>query len=111
MKKYYEILNESDQYEEIPSGYLTDDDLIQLLNRKNIKIERKDNLCRFANNNKIKMARLVREGKAGSPPTIFMKPNDAKILEILQVHKNNNNTLLGKEILDKKKKKNFRNFW
>ena len=45
MKKYYEILNVSDPYVDKPSGYLTDDELIQLLNKKNIKIDRKDNLC------------------------------------------------------------------
>ena len=105
MKKYYEKLNESVQYEEMPSGYLTDDGLIQLLNKNNIKIKRTDNICRFANNNNIKMARLVRVGKAGSPPTIFQKPSDSKIEEIFQKHKNNNNSLLGREILEKKKKK------
>ena len=105
MKKYYEILNDSDQYIDKPSGYLTDDELIQLLNKKNIKIERKDNLCRFADNNNIKMARMVRVGKAGSPPTIFQKPSDSKIEEILKKHKNNNGSLLGREILEKKKKK------
>ncbi len=105
MKKYFEILNESVSYEEMPSGYLTDDELIQLLNKKNIKIERKDNLCRLAHNNNIKMARLVREGSSGSPPTIYLKPSDAKIEEILKKHKNNNNSLLGRKILEKKKKK------
>ena len=105
MKKYYEILNASDPYVDKPSGYLTDDELIQLLNKKNIKIDRKDNLCRFANNNNIKMARLVRDGSSGSPPTIFQKPSDSKIEEILQKHRNNNNTLLGRQILEKKKKK------
>ena len=38
MKKYYEILNDSSQYEEMPPGYLTDVELIQLLNKKNVKI-------------------------------------------------------------------------
>ena len=105
MKKYYEILNDSSQYEEMPTGYLTDVGLIQLLNKKNIKIERTDNICRFANNNNIKMARLVRDGSFGSPPTIFQKPSDSKIQEILEKHKNNNNSLIGREILEKKKKK------
>tara|TARA_Y100000590_G_scaffold336977_1_gene383792 strand:+ start:481 stop:1035 length:555 start_codon:yes stop_codon:yes gene_type:complete len=105
MKKYYEILNDSSQYEEMPPGYLTDVELIQLLNKKNVKIERTDNICRFANNNNIKMARLLRDGSFGSPPTIFQKPSDSKIQEILEKHKNNNNSLIGREILEKKKKK------
>lgn len=105
MKKYYEVLNKSEQFESLPPGYLTDEQLIQLLNKKGIKIERSDNICRFANNNKIKMGRMVRVGSDGSPPTIFQKPSESKIEEILQKHKNNNNSLLGREILEKKKKK------
>ena len=105
MKKYFEVLNESIPYEEMPSNYLTDVELIKFLKKKNIKIERTDNICRFANNNNIKMKRSVREGSAGSPPTIFQKPSDAKIAEILQNHKNNNNSLIGRETLELKKKK------
>ena len=110
MQKYYEKLNNLDPFEEKPQGYLTDDELIKLLNSKNIKIERKDNLPRFANNNNIKMSRLVRAGSAGSTPTIYLKPTETKLQEIFQNCKNNNTSLIGAEFLEKKKKKNFRNF-
>ena len=58
MKKYFEVLNESIPYEEMPSNYLTDVELIKFLKKKNIKIERTDNICRFANNNNIDMKGL-----------------------------------------------------
>ncbi|WP_075535024.1 hypothetical protein [Candidatus Pelagibacter communis] len=105
MQKYYEKLNNIDPFKEKPQGYLTDDELIKLLNSKNIKIERKDNLPRFANNNNIKMSRLVRVGSAGSTPTIYLKPTETKLQEIFQNCKNNNTSLIGAEFLEKKKKK------
>ena len=92
-------------YEEKPSGYLNTDELINFLNKRKILIDRADNLPRFANNNNIIMAKLKRVGKEGSTPTIYKIPTDTKIEEILSSMKNNNNSLLGRKILEQKKEK------
>ena len=104
----YDLKTKKDEgylYEEKPSGYLDADELINFLNRRKILIDRADNLPRFANNNNIIMAKLKRVGKEGSTPTIYKIPTDTKIEEILTSMKNNNNSLLGRKILEQKKKK------
>ena len=104
----YNLKTQKDEgylYEEKPAGYLTAEEFISFLNKKKILIDRVDNLPRFANNNKIVMAKIKRENKVGSTPTVYKIPNDSKIEEILQSLKNVNNSLFGREILEKKKKK------
>ena len=104
----YELKTKEDKgyfYEEKPDGYLTSDEFISYLKKKKILIDRVDNLSRFANNNNIGMAKLKREGRDGSTPTIYKIPSDSKINEIFEIMKNNNNSLLGRKILKQKKEK------
>ena len=49
------------------------------------------------------MYKTERDGSAGSVPTIYKSPTSNKINEILESMKNNNNSILGKDILKKKK--------
>ena len=51
------------------------------------------------------MKKITRDGSAGSTPTIFMTPNSSQIKKILESMKNNNNSVLGKQLLKKKKEK------
>ena len=91
--------------DEKPSGYLDADEFFDLLKKKKIPLADKDNLPRFANGNDIKMFKVKRIGSGGSSPTVYKNPTESKIDEILDNMKNNNNSLLGKEILKKKKAK------
>ena len=104
----YELKTQKDVgylYEKKPTGYLTTEEFISFLNKKKILIERADNLPRFANNNNLVMAKIKRKGKGGSVPTIHKIPSESIIHEILEMMKNNNNSLLGKKILKQKKEK------
>ena len=104
----YDLKTKKDEgylYEEKPNGYLDADELINFLNKRKILIDRIDNLPRFANNNNIIMAKVKRATKFGSTPTIYKIPTDTKIEEILSSMKNNNNSLLGRKILEQKKEK------
>tara|TARA_B100000029_G_C16813596_1_gene681409 strand:+ start:47 stop:517 length:471 start_codon:yes stop_codon:yes gene_type:complete len=91
--------------DEKPDGFLNADEFIKFLNKKKILIKRKDNLPRFAEGNNIKMYKVKRVGRGGSTPTIYKIPNDKKVSEIINSMKNNNNSLLGRDILKKKKNK------
>ena len=91
--------------DEKPSGYLDARQLIEFLVRNKIPIKRMDNLPRFADQNNIEMKKLKRVGSFGSTPTIFKIPNSTQISKILDNMKKNNNSILGKEILKKKKEK------
>ena len=91
--------------DEKPSGYLDADEFFDLLKKKKVPLADKDNLPRFANGNDIKMFKVKRIGSGGSTPTVYKNPTESKIDEILDNMKNNNNSLLGKEILKKKKAK------
>ena len=91
--------------DEKPLGYLDADELINFLVKNKIPIKRMDNLPRFANQNNIEMKKIIRDGSGGSVPTIYLKPNSTQISKILDNMKNNNNSILGKEILKKKKEK------
>lgn len=91
--------------EEKPSGFLDADEFIAFCNRKKIFIKRKDNLPRFCKNNDIKMIKIKRIGSGGSTPTVFKIPNETKINEIINKLENSNNSLLGREIVKKKKEK------
>ena len=88
---------------EKPDGYLDADEFINFLKKKKIPVKRKDNLPRFANGNGIQMTLVKRVGKGGSTPTVYKIPSEKKISDILQSMKENNNSVLGKEILKKKK--------
>ena len=91
--------------DEKPSNYLDRDEFFNLLRKKKIPLADKDNLPRFAYTNNIKMHKLKREGSGGSTPTIYKIPSDSTLAEILTNMKNNNNSMLGREILKKKKAK------
>ena len=51
------------------------------------------------------MQKVKREGSGGATPTIYKIPSETKLAEILINMKKNNNSLIGKEILKKKKAK------
>ena len=91
--------------DEKPSNYLDGDDFFNLLKKKKIPLADKDNLPRFAHGNNIQMHKVKREGRAGATPTIYKIPSETKLAEILISMKKNNNSLLGKETLKKKKAK------
>ena len=91
--------------DEKPSGFLTAEELINFLKKNKILIKRMDNLPRFANKNNIEMKKIIRAGSGGSVPTIYRTPNSIQIKKILESMKNNNNSVLGKELLKKKKEK------
>ncbi len=91
--------------DEKPSGYLDANELINFLGKNKIPIKRMDNLPRFANQNNIEMKRIVRVGSGGSVPAIYKTPNSIQINKILNRMKNNNMSILGKEILKNKKEK------
>ncbi len=88
-----------------PANFLNADEFISFLNKKKILIKRKDNLPRFCKKNNIQMTKVRREGSFGTTPTVFKQPSESKIQEILEIMRNNNNSLLGREILKKKKEK------
>ena len=92
-------------FDEKPSGYLTAEEFVDFLKKNKIPVKRMDNLPRFANQNKIEMKKIVRDGSYGSVPTIYKTPNSTQIKNILESMKNNNNSVLGKELLKKKKEK------
>jgi arsenate reductase-like glutaredoxin family protein len=91
--------------DEKPSDYLSGEELVDFLAKHKIPIKRMDNLPRFAYSNNIDMKKITRVGSFGSTPTIFKTPNSSQIKKILESMKNNNNSVLGKELLKKKKEK------
>ena len=93
------------QVDEIPTGYLDSEGFLSYLKKNKILVVRKDNLPRLAHNNNIEMRKLKRIGKFGSVPTIFKTPTVNQIKTIIDGMRNNNNSLLGREILKKKKAK------
>ena len=95
-------VNWSDK-EKPPSGYLDSFGFLNFLRSKGLKIKRVDNLPRFANNNNIKMIKVTRQGRYGSVPTYYLIPTKSKIEQIKLSLKNNNNSVIGKEILKRKK--------
>ena len=87
-----------------PKDYLDTEDFSKFLKKKNISV-REDNLPRFADRHGIKMAKKIREGSAGSVPTIYKIPSKAKLEEIIKTMSLSNNNSLGKENIKKKEKK------
>ena len=91
--------------EKKPADYLNGEEFKNFLDKNKIPVKRVDNLPRFANQNNIEMKKLVREGSSGSVPTIYKIPNSTQIKNILESMQRNNNSVLGKELLKKKKEK------
>ena len=91
--------------DEKPSNYLDGDEFFNLLKKKKIPLADKDNLPRFAYGNNIQMYKVKRIGSGGATPTIYKIPSENKLAEILEGMKKNNNSVLGKEILNNKKAK------
>ena len=100
---------ELDKKEEAPSNYISSAELLSKFNKYNIKID-DTNIPRFASNNKIKMIKVKRVGRAGSVPTYYQKPSKNKIDEIFEILKNNNNSFIGREFVIKKTKEILRIF-
>ena len=90
-------------HEEPLQSYLTDDQFISYLNRNNILIDRTDNLTRFCKNNGIPWIKVKREGSAGATPHFYFKASESKLEKIRENLGNTNNSLLGREMLEKKK--------
>ena len=96
--------------EKAPSGYLDSSSFLSYLQKKGVKINREDNLPRFANNNGISMIKITRDGSSGSVPTYYLPPIQTKVEKIISNHRNTNNSLLGREILKKKAEEVLRIF-
>lgn len=92
-------------HKEIPSGYLNSEEFIDYLNKKKILFKRDDNLGRFCNNNSIHMVKIKREGRFGATPYAYKKPSENQIEQIKINLLNNNNSMMGKIMLKKKKEK------
>ena len=92
-------------HEEVPSGYLNSEEFIDYLNKKKILFKRDDNLGRFCNNNSIHMVKIKREGRFGATPYAYKKPSENQIEQIKINLLNNNNSMMGKIMLKKKKEK------
>ena len=84
-------------------SYLTSDELITFLNKNKILINRTDNIKRFADQHSIKMKIITRIGKAGAAPAVFERPTQTKLKNIFENLKNVSNSLLGREMIKKKK--------
>ena len=91
--------------DEKPSGYLNAGEFVDFLKKNKILLKRMDNLPRFADQNNIEMKKITRDGSGGSVPTIYKTPSSSQIIKMLESMKNNNNSVLGKELLKKKKEK------
>lgn len=89
---------------EAKKEFLDTEEFINFLKKKNINV-RKDNLPRFADRHKIKMAKKKREGSAGSVPTIYKVPNKTKLEEIKDRMSLSNNNELGRQVIKNKEQK------
>lgn len=98
-----------DTKEEVPSNYISSDELLSKFSKYNIKID-DTNIPRFASHNNIKMIKVKRIGSEGSTPTYYLAPSKNKIEEIANGLKNNNNSFAGREMLKKKRKEILRVF-
>ena len=91
-------------YEEVLQSYLSDSEFITYLNRNGILIKRTDNLTRFCKNNDISWIKVKREGSAGATPHYYNKVSTTKLQKIRENLRNNNNSLLGRQVLREKEK-------
>ena len=99
----YELKTPEDHgHDQKPDGYLTDEELKNLLNSRGITFRRTDNLPRFADNNNIGMIKIKREGQHGSSPTVYKRPSNEKLQKIKESMRNNNNSFLGRQTLKEK---------
>ena len=96
-------------YDKAPVNYISGEELLSLMKKNDIEII-DSNIPRFASNNKIKMVKVKRVGRAGSVPTYYQKPPKSKIDEIFEILKNNNNSFIGREFVKKKTKEILRIF-
>ena len=101
-----ETLREANPYdlvkkEEVPSNFISGDQLISLLNKHGIKFD-DTNIPRFASHNDIKMIKVKRVGREGSTPTFYLEPSKSKIEEIIEKQKGHNVSSLGKKIVKRK---------
>ena len=91
-------------HEETLQSFLSDSEFITYLNRNGILIKRTDNLTRFCKNNDIPWIKVKREGSAGATPHYYNKVSTTKLQKIRENLRNNNNSLLGLQILKEKEK-------
>ena len=85
--------------------YLTKDEMMSFLKSKGVIIDPKTkNFLRFAKNNGIIYKIVERVGSAGHAPAVYKKPDQKKIEKILNKLKNVNNSLVGRKIVEQKKK-------
>ena len=86
-------------------NYLTKDEMMSFLKNKGIIIDPKTrNFLRFAKSNGITYKIVERVGSAGHAPAVYKKPDQKKIEKILNKLKNTNNSLVGRKIVEQKKK-------
>ena len=105
-KDKYKLGKTSD---EKPEGFYDTDQIFEFLKGKKIFVKRKDNLLRFCENHGIQMVKFKREGSGGSTPTAYKIPTDTKIEQIRQSLMYINNSVLGLELV-KKRKENLQIF-
>ena len=85
--------------------FLTKDEMMSFLKSKGVIIDPKTrNFLRFAKNNGIIYKIVERVGSAGHAPAVYKKPDQKKIEKILNKLKNTNNSLVGRKIVEQKKK-------
>jgi len=85
--------------------YLTKDEMMSFLKSKGVIVDPKTkNFLRFAKNNEIIYKIVERVGSAGHAPAVYKKPDQKKIEKILNKLKNVNNSLVGRKIVEQKKK-------
>ena len=85
--------------------YLTKDEMMSFLKSKGVIVDPKTkNFLRFAKNNEIIYKIVERVGSAGHAPAVYKKPDQEKIEKILNKLKNVNNSLVGRKIVEQKKK-------
>ena len=85
--------------------YLTKNEMMSFLKSKGVIIDPKTrNFFRFAKNNGIIYKIVERVGSAGHAPAVYKKPDQKKIEKILNKLKNTNNSLVGRKIVEQKKK-------
>jgi len=94
--------SEDHGHDKKPDGYLTDEELKNLLNSRGITFRRTDNMPRFASNNNIGMIKIKREGQHGSIPTVYKRPSNEKLQKIKESMRSNNNSFLGRKTLKEK---------
>ena len=90
-------------HEEAPENYISAEKLINYFNSHGLNFERSDNLPRFCDKHKIKMAKEMRDGSSGSVPTVYEKSSLNKLEASKTKLKSINGSFLGQEYLKKRK--------